>query len=165
MTEFERGLVTSFNNYFKENTVRGISYRLKQHRFTSQFLDVLVDSLNPDYYLGIECKSISVEKGTKALYFTQHFTTDKKGVHQIERISDFLSHSGRCGFLAVELRCGVGRPREAYAIPWNDVNARFQSESLKFTIDEIRTYSSLIRSGGGYRVEPEAWTKDNSNRF
>ncbi|MDR2944690.1 MAG: hypothetical protein LBU81_06405 [Methanosarcinales archaeon] len=159
MTEFERGLVTSFNNYFKENNVRGISYRLKQHRFTSQFLDVLVDSLHPDYYMGIECKSISVEKGTKALYFTQHFTTDKKGVHQIERITDFLNHSGRCGFLAVELRCGVGHPREAYAIPWKDIWSRFNSDSLKFTIEEIREYPSIIRTGGGYRVDPNSWIK------
>lgn len=159
MTEFERGLVNSFNNYFKENHMRGISYRLKQHRFTPQFLDVLVDSLNPDYYLGIECKSISVEKGAKALYFTQHFTTDKKGVHQIERISDFLNHSGRCGFLAVELRFGAGKPREAYAIPWSALSKRYQSESLKFTIEEISLYPSIIRSGGGYRVEPEAWVK------
>lgn len=159
MTEFERGLVTSFNNYFKENNMRGISYRLKQHRFTPQFLDVLVDSLNPDYYMGIECKSISVEKGTKALYFTQHFTTDKKGAHQIDRISDFLNHSGRSGFLAVELRFGVGRSREAYAIPWKDIKERFASESLKFTIEEIAEYPSIIRSGGGYKVEPEAWIK------
>ena len=159
MTEFERGLVTSFNSFFKEKNLRGISYRLKQHRFTSQFLDVLVDSLNPDYYLGIECKSISVEKGTKALYFTQHFTTDKKGVHQIERISDFLQHSGRCGFLAVELRYGAGHPREAYALPWKDISDRFSSDSLKFTIDEIRFYPSILRSGGGYRVEPEVWIK------
>lgn len=159
MTEFERGLVTSFNNYFREKHIRGISYRLKQHRFTAQFLDVLVDSLNPDYYLGIECKSISVEKGAKALYFTQHFTTDKKGVHQIERISDFLSESGRCGFLAVELRYGAGHPREAYAIPWNDIKNRFGSESLKFTIEEIRNYPSVLRSGGGYSVEPDVWIK------
>lgn len=159
MTEFERGLVTSFNNYFQANTIHGISYRLKQHRFTSQFLDVLVDSLNPDYYLGIECKSISVEKGSKALYFTQHFTTDKKGVHQITRISDFLDHSGRTGFLAVELRFGAGHSRQAYAIPWKDILERFNSDSLKFTIDEISEYPSIIRSGGGYRVEPEAWVK------
>lgn len=159
MTEFERGLVTSFNSYFQENNVRGISYRLKQHRFTSQFLDVLVDSLNPDYYLGIECKSISVEKGTKALYFTQHFTTDKKGVHQITRISDFLRQSGRCGFLAVELRYGAGHPREAYALPWEDIRERFNSDSLKFTIEEICSYPSIIRSGGGYRVEPDVWVK------
>jgi len=159
MTEFERGLVSSFNAYFKENNIKGISYRLKQHRFTPQFLDVLVDSLNPDYYLGIECKSISVEKGTKALYFTQHFTTDKKGVHQIERITDFLKSSGRCGFLAAELRFGVGHARQAYAIPWKDVADRFFSDALKMTIEEISAYPHLIRSGGGYRVEPEAWIK------
>ena len=83
MTEFERVLVQSFNEYFDETGIKGVAHRLKQHRFTPQFLDVLVDSLDPDYYMGIECKSISVDKGAKALYFTQHFTTDKNGSHQI----------------------------------------------------------------------------------
>ncbi|MDV0447655.1 hypothetical protein MsAg5_15650 [Methanosarcinaceae archaeon Ag5] len=160
MTEFERDLVHSFNEYFQEKNIRGISYRLKQHRFTSQFLDVLVDSLNPDYYLGIECKSISVEKGTKALYFTQHFTTDKKGVHQIERISDFLKCSGRRGYLAVELRYGAGRAREAYAIPWKDISERFNSESLKFTIEEIASYPSILRGKSDYHVEADVWGVD-----
>jgi hypothetical protein len=107
-------LVNSFNAYIEEKGIRAISYRLKQHRFTPQFLDVLVDSLNPDLYLGIECKSISVDKGANALYFSQHFTVDKKGIHQIERISEYLNKSGRLGFLAVELRLGTRKRREAY---------------------------------------------------
>ncbi|MDD3318026.1 MAG: hypothetical protein PHY07_11240, partial [Methanosarcina sp.] len=121
MTDFERMLVNSFNTYIEEKGIRAISYRLKQHRFTPQFLDVLVDSLNPDLYLGIECKSISVDKGANALYFSQHFTVDKNGVHQIERISDYLNKSGRRGFLAVELRMGAGYSREAYMIPWDEL--------------------------------------------
>ena len=43
MTEFERMLVNSLNAYIEENGLKAISYRLKQHRFTPQFLDVLVD--------------------------------------------------------------------------------------------------------------------------
>jgi hypothetical protein len=97
MTEFERVLVNSFNSFFKEAGIHALSYRLKQHRFTAQFLDVLVDSINPDLYLGVECKSISVEKGACALYFSQHFTTDKNGKHQIVRISDYLQSTGRRG--------------------------------------------------------------------
>ena len=99
MTEFEHMLVNSFNTYIEENGIRAVSYRLKQHRFTPQFLDVLVDSLNPDLYLGIECKSISVDKGANALYFSQHFNVDKKGIHQIERISNYLNSQEDGGFL------------------------------------------------------------------
>lgn len=41
MTEFERTLVNSFNDHFKKANTRALAYRLKQHRFTAQFLDVL----------------------------------------------------------------------------------------------------------------------------
>jgi len=162
MTEFERVLVRSFNAFIEENGIRAISYRLKQHRFTSQFLDVLVDSLNPDYYMGIECKSISVDKGANALYFSQHFTVDKKGVHQIERISDYLNKSGRKGYLAVELRFGMGKGREAYMIPWEELKKRFLDEKLKFTVQEIREFPEIKREGKNYRIEPLGWKREET---
>ena len=159
MTEFERVLVRSFNTFIEENCIRAISYRLKQHRFTPQFLDVLVDSLNPDYYLGIECKSISVDKGANALYFSQHFTVDKKGVHQIERISDYLDKSGRRGYLAVELRFGTGKGREAYMVPWEELKKRFLAEELKLTVREIQEFPEIKRQGKNYRIEPREWER------
>ncbi|MDG6242888.1 MAG: hypothetical protein QCH31_00640 [Methanolobus sp.] len=160
MTEFERVLVQSFNAFFEDKKLKGVAYRLKQHRFTAQFLDVLVDSLDPDYYMGIECKSISVDKGAKALYFTQHFTTDKNGVHQIERISDFLLRSGRTGFLAVELKMGVGHSREAYMIPWTELCRRYKEEgTAKITVDEIRAYPNIGRERNRYQIDPKGWKK------
>lgn len=157
MTEFEHMLVNSFNEYIEKKGIRAISYRLKQHRFTLQFLDVLVDSLNPDLYLGIECKSISVDKGANALYFSQHFTVDKKGIHQIVRISDYLNKSGRRGFLAVELRLGTGHGREAYMIPWEDLKTKYLTQNLKLTLQEIRNFPEIKRDGKDYRVNPEDW--------
>ncbi len=159
MTEFERMLVNSFNAYIEEKGVRAISYRLKQHRFTPQFLDVLVDSLNPDLYLGIECKSISVDKGANALYFSQHFTVDKRGIHQIERISDYLNKSGRRGFLAVELRLGPGHGREAYMVPWNELEKKYLTQNLKLTVQEIRSFPEIKREGKDYRVNPREWER------
>jgi len=159
MTEFERELVNSFNTYIKENGIRAISYRLKQHRFTPQFLDVLVDSLNPDLYLGIECKSISVEKGANALYFTQHFTVDKNGIHQIDRISEYLNRSGRRGFLAVELRLGPGHGREAYMVPWNELKNKYLTHNLKLTLEEIRSFPEIKREGKDYKINPNEWER------
>lgn len=159
MTEFEHMLVNSFNAYIEENGIRAISYRIKQHRFTPQFLDVLVDSLNPDLYLGIECKSISVDKGANALYFSQHFTVDKNGIHQIERISDYLNKSGRRGFLAVELRMGPGHGREAYIVPWNELEKKYFAPDLKLTLQEIRSFPEIKREGKDYRVDPREWER------
>jgi hypothetical protein len=149
MTEFERTLVTSFNVHFQAKEISALAYRLKQSRFATQFLDVLVDSLNPDLYLGIECKSISVDKGATALYFSQHFTVDKKGNHQIDRISKYLKQTGRKGFLAVELRNGVGHGREAYMIPWNELEKAYKTKN-KLTLAEIQSYPQLSRKGSNY---------------
>lgn len=157
MTEFERELVKSFNTYFEESGIKGIAFRLKQHRFTHQYLDVIVDSLHPDYYLGIECKSISTDKGVKALYFTQHFTTDKQGLHQVERMSDYLRLSGRKGFLAVELRQGIGKARIAFAIPWKMVTDRFEAGESGFKVDEILEFPKIKRAGILYIIETCKW--------
>ena len=48
MNDFERTLVKSFNESFKESDTLALAYRLKQSRFAPQFIDVLVDSGNPD---------------------------------------------------------------------------------------------------------------------
>ena len=112
MNDFERTLVKSFNESFTDSGTLALAYRLKQSRFYTQLLDVLVDSGNPDLYMGIECKSISVEKGEGALYFSQHFTTDKKGIHQIERISEFLRQTGRRGFLLLSFGWAQGTARK-----------------------------------------------------
>ncbi|MCS3923787.1 hypothetical protein [Methanosalsum natronophilum] len=158
MTTFERDLVQSFNHFFEKSSIKGIAYRMKQHRFTHQYLDILVDSLNPDYYIGIECKSISVQKGANALYFTQHFTKDKNGVHQIERISKFLKMSGRMGFLAIELRLGAGKSRKAYAIPWNILAEKFNSDDvIKLSVPEIEEFPVIKRCEGNYIIDPVGW--------
>ena len=111
-----------------------------------------MDSCNPDLYLGIECKLISVEKGATALYFSQHYTVDKRGTHQIERISDYLNSTGRRGYLAVELRHGTGKTRTAHLIPWDNVEKKYLTHNLKLTLDEIRSYPEIKRAGALYLV-------------
>ncbi|MCK5216167.1 MAG: hypothetical protein ACNYWM_00170 [Methanosarcinales archaeon] len=161
MTEFERQLVHSFNVFFKENGIKGIAFRLKQHRFTHQYLDVIVDSLHPDYYLGIECKSISTHKGARSLYFKQHFTVDKHGSHQIERMLEYLRLSGRKGFLAVELRSGTGKERTAYAIPMKFVTEKFEAGESGFKVKEIMDFPRIERTGAIYIIDAKKWVEQN----
>src|SRR3989338_1211318 len=115
MGNFERNLVISLNKFFDAHGIKAFAHRLKQSRFAEQLCDILVDSKNPRFYLAIENKSL--QKGTNALYFSQHFSATKEG-HQIERMSRYLKLSGRQGFLAVELRGEKGMAPEAYLIPW-----------------------------------------------
>ncbi|WP_086637379.1 hypothetical protein [Methanonatronarchaeum thermophilum] len=147
MTEFERDLVKSFNSYFEKNGVRAIAYRRKQHRFSSQFVDILVDSIKPDYYIAIENKSISTAKGAKKLYFSQHFSKN-----QVERIDTFLNKSGRNGYLAVELKQGRGKPRQAFMIPWNVIIKRYHEDESGLGVKEIKRFMEIERNGEKYKV-------------
>ncbi len=151
MTNFERSLVKSFNRYFEEKDIRGIAYRRKQHRFSSQFVDILVDSFNPDFYLAIENKSLKTSSSNK-LYFSQHFSESDDG-HQIKRIDDFVHRSGRRGFLAVELKRGTGRPRKAYMIPWEKVVDRYEEGEKGFSVEEIKEFPEIKRKSTRYRVK------------
>ncbi len=147
MTEFERNLVNNLNRYFKKNNIDAIAYRRKQHRFSSQFIDVLVDSLNPDYYLAIENKSISTSKGTTKLYFSQHFSSN-----QINKINNFLEKSGRKGYLAIELKRGKGKNRKAFIVPWEEVRNKIKKDEVGFKLEEIKEHHELKRDGKEYEV-------------
>ena len=110
MGDFEWALVNALNSFFEKDGIAAIAYRLKQSRFSGQFMDILVDSKIPEYYLAIECKSLDARK-TKSLYFKQHFSL-AAGAHQMTRETDFITRSGRQGILAVELRYGAGKAQE-----------------------------------------------------
>jgi hypothetical protein len=153
MSNFERELVRSFNDYFSENSLDAIAYRMKQHRFSQQMLDVLVDSADRRLYLGIECKSISTGKGATALYFSQHFSINKRGEHQATKMQEFIQKSGRVGYLAVELRMGSGKSKAAYFITWPHVWRRYTEGHAGFSIEEIKGSKLIARSDGKYAVQ------------
>jgi Holliday junction resolvase len=148
MSDFEREIVHCLNRYFKKHHIQGFAYRLKQHKFTSQYVDVLVDSLSPSYYLSIECKSIIDKK----LYFSQHFHADKNNVHQVDAISDFLSKTGRTGYLAIEFRHGPGKANEAFLVPWATVIEHFRN-NRGITVEDAKYGIALGRTRDGYCIE------------
>lgn len=148
MSDFEREIVRCLNRFFFTHHIQGFAYRLKQHKFTSQYVHVLVDSLNPSYYLSIECKSILDKK----LYFSQHFHVDKNKVHQVDAIADFLTKTGRTGYLAVEFRQGGEKASEAFLIPWPVVVGQFR-DTNGITIEDARSFIVLTWSKEGYRIE------------
>ena len=148
MSDFEREIVHCLNHFFKTHYIQAFAYRLKQSRYTNQPVDVLVDSLNPAYHLSIECKSIIDKK----LYFSQHFPTDKNKVHQVDTISDFITKTGRIGYLAVEFRQGPGKANEGFLIPWPVVVEHYKADK-GITIDDARFCIALSRSKDGYLLE------------
>jgi len=77
MPDFEWALVSALNSFFEKDGIAAIAYRLKQSRFSGQFMDILVDSKTPEYYLAIECKSLDARK-TKSLYFKSESNQRKR---------------------------------------------------------------------------------------
>ncbi|PSG99406.1 MAG: hypothetical protein BRC29_04790 [Nanohaloarchaea archaeon SW_7_43_1] len=150
MTDFERELVNAFNRFFQEEEIEGIAHRKKQHRFSSQLCDVLVDSPHDMFYMAVENKSVKVTS-TNKLYFTQHFSVSDDG-HQIARISDFLDRSGRQGYLAVELKRGRGRSRKAYMVPWSFIRDKYESDGKGIHLDELDQFPEIMRSSEDYSI-------------
>ena len=150
MTNFEWALTTSLNSFFEREGIQAVAYRLKQSRFASQLVDILVDSRIPEYYLAIECKSLDARK-TKTLYFKQHFSL-AAGDHQLARETKFITQSGRQGILAVELRHGAGAARTAHLVPWGEVYQSFQVGKVGLTLEEIQQSPALERKGGSYAI-------------
>lgn len=162
MTEFERQLVKAFNWRFKgDNTPEGLAYRQKQHRFSSQLCDIMIDSGDDDYYLAVENKKLKTQS-EKKLYFSQHFSVSNEG-HQAERMQEFIEKSGRTGFLAVELRRGVGKPRKAYMIPWEDVYNKYDNDESGLSLKEIKEYCEIPRDSSQYTISDSVaeFIKDN----
>jgi hypothetical protein len=122
---FENRVVRLINeDYFSVTGRPGFAYRLKQSRWNTQFIDVLVDAMSRAHYLAIECKSIDPLK-TKKFYFSA-WTLNRKGKHQVETISDFIEKSQRFGILAAEIRKGRGpTPNHIFLLPWSHVNDLF----------------------------------------
>ena len=150
MGDFEWALTTALNSFFEREGIQAIAYRLKQSRFASQLVDILVDSRIPEYYLAIECKSLNAKKA-KTLYFKQHFSW-AAGDHQLARETKFITQSGRQGILAVELRHGAGIARTAHLVPWGTVFHSFQAGNVGITLAEIQTNPPLERKGGAYSI-------------
>lgn len=142
--------MNAFNRFFTDSEYSGIAHRKKQHRFSSQLVDVLVDSPHPRFYLAIENKSVKTAS-TNAVYFSQHFSTSKDG-HQVDRISDFVDRSGRTGYLAVELKRGRGRSREAYLVPWNMVREAYENDETGLHLDQVRECTEVVRDGVEYDI-------------
>jgi hypothetical protein len=150
MPDFEWALTNALNAFFEKDGIAAIAYRLKQSPFAAQFMDILVDSKTPEYYLAIECKSLDARK-TRSLYFKQHFSMAAGG-HQMARETEFITRSGRQGILAVELRHGAGKARTAHLVPWGQIYQSFAEGKTGLSLRDIETNPPLERKAGAYRI-------------
>lgn len=139
MTGMEQKIVRELNGNLNDS---GIAYRLKQAKFTSQIIDILVDSKKHGYF-GFECKSVMYNP-KKPIYFSSNFTVNNKGEHQITLISDFLRKSGREGFIIIEQRKGKGNKNITHVVPWDYLNKVFNDNFVGITWGEIYEYGEIF---------------------
>lgn len=109
-------------------------------RWQKQHIDIEVDSAKRKWFLGIECKSVSIKRGEPILfYFSTHFKND-----QFERITSFIKKSGRRGFLALEVEHyflnhgsrSESTKRPIYIVAWKHLEKAYEGgKTLK--IDEV----------------------------
>lgn len=149
---FEGKIVKILNGHYVKNGIRAEAHRIKQSRYGGQKIDVISDSKNRKYYLGIECKSVNGEENNN-LYFTQHFTTDRGGEHQVLRLSRYIYNSGRLGILAVEIRTEGQKHNRVYFVPFGDVIERYKAHEKGLPFEWIEEYPRLSAGKRGWNVE------------
>jgi hypothetical protein len=80
---------------------------------------------------------------------------DKKGIHQIDRISDYLNRSGRRGFSGSGTRLGATWKGSVYG-PLGRSGEELQfGKSQAHTSGEIRTFPEIRRDGKVLIIKPE----------
>jgi hypothetical protein len=151
--DFERSMVHAFNGYAETYCKKLVAYRHLQIRYQPQLFDVLVDSRPNEFYLALECKSIDVDS-VKQIYFKKHFNW-KNGICQITRENDWLSLSGRNGFLAVELRGRLPFRTRCFLVPWRVVYNNFSAGYPGIVAEVVCSCPCCIKSGGKYTFDDE----------
>lgn len=151
--DFERLIVHAFNDYADLYNKKLVAYRHIQMRFQPQLWDVLVDSRANEFYLAIECKSINPETVDK-LYFKKAFNW-QKGECQIVRETDWLTKSGRNGFLVVELRRAKTYGTSAFFVPWHVVTHAFKSGRPALEQEQITYCPSVRKRVGKYAFDDD----------
>jgi hypothetical protein len=100
--DFEDDLLEELQEYVGDDGIamrRRQEYRMRGGKFQAdQFVDLMVDSPKPEYYLGIEAKK-ATDGGSGKFYFSNHYPRD-----QVRSQSDYSDKSGREVFTAVKIR-------------------------------------------------------------
>jgi hypothetical protein len=115
----EAELVRKLNLKFEIEGIIAHAYRNPQLRRRAQNCDISVDSMNRKWFLAIEVKAI--KKG-EYLNFKKFFTTDKYGVHQLERLCTFALECDRIPIVVLFVRNGR-KKRGIYTFDAFELNA------------------------------------------
>lgn len=135
---FEQKIRRIIEDHLKDNGIKAVSKRNVMTRWSAQTIDLEVDSANPQWYMGIECKSTTTKKTPITFYYSTVFS---KG--QFDHLLDFFDNSGRRGFLAIEVGFNKNRSngevswpkkRKIFIVDWGEVVRVHESGSKSFKL-------------------------------
>lgn len=119
--------------------------------------DLLVDSPDPEMYIGVECKTLSAKY---RFYFNGNYKPE-----QIEKQMEYQAYSGRDIFIAVEARVPDDADEDDLMVDWDESRAYlfpielfayFAETESKVSYEDMETFGYLLGSGGEYEVGGEA---------
>lgn len=114
----ENEIVNKLNRMFSKKSIHANAYRNPQCRRVTQNCDVNCDSLDEQWFLAIEVKSL--RKG-EYLNFLKYFTIDKHGEHQLDRLCEFARAGNRKAIIVLFVRNG-SRKREIFTFDALELN-------------------------------------------
>lgn len=113
--------------------------------------DLLVDSPDDSYYIGVECKTIS---GKYRFYFNGNYQPE-----QIKSQMEYQDYSGRDIFVAVEVRVPDDADEDDLQVDWDEdraflfpieLFAYFAQEEAKVAYEDMETFGYLLGKDGDY---------------
>lgn len=132
--KFEYFMTAFMNEYMDSYGYSGIAYMHPEDPNITQKIDIIVDALDGDIFLGVECKSIHEEAHPNGkIPFEKLFHVNKNGLSQVERQHMYLKSSGRYGIIAFELRV----MNEVFLVPHRFVLDKWQNDDKFITFEEI----------------------------
>ena len=144
---------TTLQRYFDEENIN--AYVRREFQNVPNFIgtDLTIDSVDPRFYLALECKS---RQRSSRYNLKDLFKED-----QFDRISTFLRKTGRRGFCVIEAH---GRPKNKYfIIKWDLLRRIVDRKQKSFTLydpaelprpvkkDEIAA-KELVKTDGKWNI-------------
>lgn len=152
--DFEDALMDALEEWVGEDGVpmlRKQSMSMRRGSFqASQELDIMVDSPNRDYYIGLEAKSRNGET-RPGFYFSSDLN-----IEQIEDEIEYGEKSGRDFVIAVEVRNYNGWDETAWLVPPELFTHTHEKGGKKVSWEQIEQYGYCIGHEGEYGITREA---------
>lgn len=148
--DFEDSLCDALEEWVGDNGyvwLRRQTRQMRRGKFgMDQELDILLDSSDDEYYVGLEAKSRDTESSAAGLYFS------KLNPDQFLEQEEYREVSGRRVSVAVELRNCCEKGDCAFLLPLDLFLEKIREDATKVSWDEVRDIGAYMGSNGDLEI-------------